>query len=311
MFAGELTGPGGTASHTETSNLPLTRLEWRVRAHPPDMDATSLTGVAEQGRQAKHSTLLEWTIRLGLVSYGVVHLLIAWLALQLAWGSPEGKASGSGALREMASQPFGEVLMWTVGIGFFALVIWQGIEAAIGHTDEEGGKRIYKRAVSAGKALIYGFLGVTAIRFAIGAGGGGGSSEESMTAQLMKMSGGAFLVGLIGLVIVGVGIGLIVKAFTGSFLKKLKPRGRSGELGRAVKWLGRAGYASKGVAYGIVGGLFAWAAVTFDPKKSGGLDDALATLLEQPFGPVLVTLVALGIACYGAFCFVWARHLDQ
>jgi Domain of Unknown Function (DUF1206) len=274
------------------------------------MDVSSLSGVADQGRQAKHSTLLDWTIRLGLVSYGVVHLLVAWLALQLAWGSPEGRASGTGALRELASQPFGEVLMWIVGIGFFALVIWQGIEAAIGHTDEEGGKRTFKRVVSAVKALIYAFLGVTAIRFAIGA-GGGGSSEESMTAQLMKMSGGPFLVGLVGLVIVGVGIGLIVKAFNGSFLKKLKPRGRSGELGRAVTWLGRSGYASKGVAYGIVGGLFLWAAVTFDPQKSGGLDDALATLLDQPFGPFLVTLIALGIACYGLFCFVWARHLDQ
>ncbi len=74
---------------------------------------------------------------------------------------------------------------------------------------------------------------------------------------------------------------------------------------------GKVGYIAKGIAIGIVGGLFAYAAVTHEAKKSGGLDQALQTVLEQPFGPVLLLAIAVGIACYGLFCFARARHLSR
>ncbi len=57
--------------------------------------------------------------------------------------------------------------------------------------------------------------------------------------------------------------------------------------------------------------LFIYAAVTHDAKKSGGLDAALGTLLQQPFGPVLLGAISLGIICYGLFCFARARHLSR
>ena len=68
---------------------------------------------------------------------------------------------------------------------------------------------------------------------------------------------------------------------------------------------------AKGVAFAIVGGLFVYAAVTHDAKKSGGLDVALHKVLQQPFGPFLLGLIAVGIGCYGLFCFARARHLSR
>jgi hypothetical protein len=62
------------------------------------------------------------------------------------------------------------------------------------------------------------------------------------------------------------------------------------------------------VAFGIIGGLFVWAALTQDPKKSGGLDAALGTLSQSGAGTVLLVVVALGLGCFGLFCFAWARH---
>jgi uncharacterized protein DUF1206 len=73
--------------------------------------------------------------------------------------------------------------------------------------------------------------------------------------------------------------------------------------------LGRAGYASKGVALAIVGVLFGWSAITYDANKAGGLDSALRRLKDAPAGPVLLTVIALGIACFGVYCFVWARKV--
>ena len=74
---------------------------------------------------------------------------------------------------------------------------------------------------------------------------------------------------------------------------------------------GKVGYIAKGVAIAIVGGLFCYAAVTHDAKKSGGLDQALQTVREQPFGQVLLVVIAAGIACYGLFCFARAKHLSR
>ena len=75
--------------------------------------------------------------------------------------------------------------------------------------------------------------------------------------------------------------------------------------------LGQVGYAAKGVALAIVGLLFVVAGVTFDPDRAGGLDTALRTLNGQPYGPYLLTALALGIACFGAYCFAWSRHVTQ
>jgi hypothetical protein len=276
------------------------------------MEATSTQAtVIRAGREANRSTVLRWTVRLGLLAYGVVHLLIAWLALQLGWGHADSEASGSGALHELAQQPFGRWLLWAVGLGFAALVVWQLIEASVGHTDKEGLRRTGERLVSLGRAAVYAVLGLLAVRVALGAGTGGGSGEETLTARLLGMPGGQLLVGLVAAGVVGVGIGLVYRGVSGSFLEHLSPRGRSGELGRAVTWLGRAGYGGKGVAICLVGALFAWAAVTYDPDKAGGLDEALATLARQPLGPVLLAVIAVGIGCYGVFCFVRARHLKD
>jgi len=81
-------------------------------------------GTAEQ---AGDSATLEALARAGLIAYGVIHILIGWLALQLAWGTSSSKsADPSGALRTLADQPLGEILLWLVAVGLVALALWQG-----------------------------------------------------------------------------------------------------------------------------------------------------------------------------------------
>jgi hypothetical protein len=76
---------------------------------------------------------------------------------------------------------------------------------------------------------------------------------------------------------------------------------------RLTRTLGAVGCTAKGVAYAIVGILILVAAITFDPNKAGGLDAALRTLARQPFGVVLLVLVAIGLAAYGGYCFFESR----
>ena len=129
------------------------------------------------GRRADDHDWIDTAVRFGMVTYGVVHLMIAWLAVQLAFGESSGSASSKGALRELAQQPFGQVLVWLIAVGMLLLVLWRLLEAVAGHRDEDGGTRLRKGLMSLAKAVIYGAIGVSALKVAMGIGGGGSGSD--------------------------------------------------------------------------------------------------------------------------------------
>ncbi|MFC7363059.1 DUF1206 domain-containing protein [Nocardioides astragali] len=265
---------------------------------------------SDVAEQVHASNWLDHAIRAGLVAYGLVHLLVAWLALQLAFGEKADSASNSGALQLLAEQPLGEVLVWLVAGGMFLLVLWRLLEFAFGYPEvSDKAKRWRKRATSLGKAVIYGAIGWSAVKTATGDASKGGT--DSTTAKLMQLSGGQLIVGAVGLAIIAYGISLVVRGWTEKFREHLDAQGQLGQEGSAYVLLGKVGYIAKGIAIGIVGGLFCYAAITHKAKKSGGLDQALQTVLEQPFGPVLLTAIAVGIAAYGLFCFARAKHLSR
>lgn len=240
--------------------------------------------------------------RAGLVAYAVVYLMIAWLAVQLAFGDREGSPSSTGALRELAQQPLGEVLVWAVSLGMFLLALWMAAEALLG---DDGAR---KRLAAAGKAVVYVAIGVSGVRIAVGA-GSSGKGEDAWTAKLMDLPGGQLLVGLVGLAILAFGLYELYRAWTDKYAEKLTQEGRSGASGTAYLWFGKIGCAARGIAFAIVGGLFGYAALTHDAQKSGGLDQALYEVLDQPFGPLLLAAIGLGLACFGLFTLARARHL--
>lgn len=261
-------------------------------------------------QQARHSDWVDRAARVGLVAYGLVHVVIGWLALQLAFGDRSGSASSSGAIRELAEQPFGLVLVWLVAVGMFLLMCWRILEAAVGHREYVGVKRVRKRLVSAGRALLYGVISWSALAVATGSGSSGGGTD-STTAKLMNLTGGQLIVGAVGVAIAAIGVALVRKAYTEKFAKEMDGRSRVGRSGTLYLWLGKVGCTAKGIAFGIVGGLFVYAAATHEPNRSGGLDQALSEVLEQPLGPYLLAAIALGFAAYGLFCFAQARHFDR
>src|SRR4051794_41458546 len=107
---------------------------------------TDIGDRAEQvGRQAQHSSLLDAGVRFGMLVYGIVHLIVAWLAVQLALGEQGQNASQKGAMRTLAKQPFGTLLLWLVAIGMFLLVLWRGVGGGGGGPQDEGGERRGRR----------------------------------------------------------------------------------------------------------------------------------------------------------------------
>ncbi len=269
-------------------------------------------GRSAEGRteQARNHPAFEWLAKIGTAIYGVMYVVVGWLALQIAFGEPAGKASGSGALREIAQQPFGEVLLWVASVGFVAVALWKICEAVAGHKEEDGGKLVFARASSAGKAIVFVVLAVLAFQTVTGS-SGGGSSEEGYTAKIMKLPFGPVLVVALGLAILAFGGYSVYKGLSDKWRKSLEAEGSSGDIGTAITILARTGYASRGFAFGVIGGLFVWAGFTHDADKSGGLDQALLEIRDAPFGKVLLAAVAVGLACYGVFNVAKAWYLRQ
>jgi hypothetical protein len=271
---------------------------------------SEMTGTAERvGHQVRNSEAMDRAIRAGLVAYGIVHLLVGWLALQLAFGDKGEKASNKGAMQELARQPFGEVLVWAIAIGMFLLVVWRVLEVFFGHLEKDGADLWKARAVSAMKAVIYAAVGISALSVAWRSGGSNGGSTWTKT--VMDWPAGQWIVAGVGLGVIVYGANHVRKGFTEKYAKHLDAEGKSGTAGKAYLMFGKVGYIGKGIAIAIVGGLILYGGATHDAKQSGSLDQALHKVSSYPFGVVLLVVVAAGLICYGLFCFARARHLSK
>lgn len=262
-------------------------------------------GARDASQQLRGTRGYHVLVAVGLVCYGVVHLLIAWIALRIAWGGG-GDASQQGALRTLSRSGAGPVLLGVVAVGMLALVLWQAAEAAFGFgrvaQERDERSRLRKRLSSAGRAVVYLLIGVSAARLVLG-GGSSGGQEDTLTGRLLQAPFGRALVVLVAAAILAVGVSQVVRGVRQKFTEDL-----DGDRTRPVRVLGTAGYVAKGIALGVVAGLFGWAALSADPDRAGGLDAALHTVASQPQGSLLLTVLAVGFAAFGLFCFVWARN---
>jgi hypothetical protein len=206
--------------------------------------------------EARQSRTYDIAITVGLIAYGVIHLLIAWLALQLAWGESSQEASEHGALAELAGKPLGGVLLWTIAIGLFALVVWQALLLAYVELKPD------RLASSAGRAVAYLGLGAVAVKVALGDGGSGSGQQRTISARLMEHGLGRALVVAIGVGIVAIGAYHIYKSITTKFREDLV-----GGVSDLTIALGRIGFAAKGVAFMAVGALFGWARSTTTRRR--------------------------------------------
>lgn len=258
-------------------------------------------GDAEQkAREARDSAPLSSMARVGFAMYGVVYVVIGVLAVQLAVGDSVGKVSGEGALREVAQKPLGSVVLIVAAVTLAALAVWEICQAIGGHTEHDGARRLASRAGSVGRAIIFGTLAFLAGQIVIGGSDGGGGTD-SYTARVMQLPFGPGLVVAVGLGIIAYGLFSIVKGLTDRWRRQLEAKASFGDVGTALTILARTGFTARGLAFCLIGSLFVWAGVTHEAQRSAGLDQALHRLREEPYGPVLLGLIAVGLGAYGLF----------
>ncbi len=254
-----------------------------------------------------NSKAVEIGARVGLVSYGITHLLIAWLALQIAFGGGGQQANQKGAFQELAQQPFGRVLLWVLVVGFVAAALWRLEEAIWGYSYESDTKKQIRKRVSSGaKVVVFAVLAFLAGQTAAGSGSSGNGGQKA-AAGVLGLPGGQLIVGAVGLGVIAVGGRKIYSGIKKKFLDDMSLP--SDQRARQVaERTGQVGFIAKGTATALIGALVVLAAIRYRPDEASGLDVALRTLAQQPFGPWLLTAVALGLAAYGIFLFFDAKY---
>lgn len=266
--------------------------------------------VSSSAQRAKNNTLTQVLGRAGMVCYGAVHVIVAYLAVRVAFGDTGEQADQKGAVQEVGSGTFGAVVLWILAVGLVAYGGWQAMQAAIGYQwIGKKSRRTRRRVGAAVKAVIGVALGIYAGRLVAGGGGGGSGDQQQQefTAKLLSLPAGQVLVAIAAAVVIGVAVSQVRKGIKKSFLDDLDMHDLPNGTQQWVRRLGVFGYIAKGIVVGIVGVLLGFAAFQHDSEEAGGLDRALKTLAAQPFGPVALVVVGIGLAAFGVYCFAAAR----
>ena len=256
-------------------------------------------------RRAADSTAAHALARAGLTARGVIYVLIGWVAILVAVGRSSREADQLGALQLLVGKPYGAVSLWLLGIGFTAYALWRLSEAAFGVTGEGNGAG--PRLKSLGRALVYASFALLTFQVITGAHSSQAGRQEDVTAKVMHHSGGRWLVGIVGLIVVIAGLMLVVQGLRRKFMKLMDTSRMSRRTHRVVEWLGVIGTAARGLVFALAGVLVIDAAVTYSPSKAGGIDKALLSLRNQPFGDFLLGLAAAGLIIFGIYGLCEAR----
>lgn len=248
-------------------------------------------------------TSLRLLARIGYAARGIIYVIVGSFAALAALGQGGETPDSRGALVELLNAPFGNVLLGMVALGLIGYALWRAVQALLDAddhgTDTEG---LVIRSGLAVSALTHMGLAIAALGLIFGWGtGSSGDSSQEWTARIMSQPWGAWLVGAAGLAIIGAGVAHGIKAWRGDFRRRFDV---VEEEQRYIMPVSRFGLYARGAVFIIIGGFLVTAAVQNDPSEARGLSGALQALQDQPYGWILLGIVAVGLVAFGAYSII-------
>ena len=260
-----------------------------------------------QGEKVAGSRGFEWLARAGFVSRGLIYAIIGILAVKLALGTSGQSANQQGALRTIAHQPFGEVLLILVAIGLAGYASWRLIRALLGH-GPEGSDTGMERVAALGSGIVYAVICAIAVGILLGSSGSSSGNPKHTAAGVLGWPAGTWLVGMAGVVLIGIGLYQGYRALTRKFTKDSKTEQMKPEVRHLFERVGMFGYFARMVVFALVGVFLIRAAVDYNPSRAVGLDGALAQIAHASYGPYLLGVVAAGLIAFGMYSLADARY---
>ncbi len=235
----------------------------------------------------------QWLARFGFVTRGLLYIVIAWLVIAT------GRTEDLTGIMEYLGDGFGRGLMIFLVAGMTGYGLWRVSDAIFGMDSGRHHPKAWRRRIAAaGSGIIYLYLAYKALRIMLGAHHLTGGAHENAATALHRPAGELAL-GIAAAVLAGAGLVQLWKSGSCSFLHHLDEAARR----PFAKWLGRIGYAARGIIFLTVGWLLAKAAFNHSAAQAGGLEQALDALR----GPLEIP-VAAGLALFGVYSLVEARY---
>lgn len=273
------------------------------------------------------SDWIERAFRFSWLSKGFVFVVIGFLAVRIAtnpWDETVEDANQAGALRTVADEPLGAVLLIVVGAGLVGFMIWNLAQAVLPHGDGLDLLAVFQRIGWFGLGLFYGTIAVSAVRLgwseldspADGTspatrameGATSGTSPAALTDRLLSWPAGRWLVGLAALITMIVAGYHLHKGVTRGFVDDLDTTDLSARKERWYEWLGVLGFAARALVLAVVAVFLFVAAIDVDPGAAVGLDGALRELAELAFGQAVLIATGVGLAVAGIYDMVTFRR---
>jgi len=255
-----------------------------------------------------NSRPFEWLARAGFIARGLVYGIIGLLALKLAIGSGGKATDQQGAMKTLAQQPFGKVMLLALAVGLAGYGIWRFTRAALGR-GPEGSDEGFERIAALASGLVYAGFFVLAVEIVLNAHSGGqGGNTKATTAGVLGWPAGPLLVGLAGLVFIGIAGYQAYRGISQSFLHDSKTDEMRPEVRRFIGRIGTVGHLARAVVFGLVGAFLVKAAVEYNAREAVGLDGALAKVQQQTYGHFMLGLVACGLLAFALFSISDARY---
>ena len=267
--------------------------------------------VEREALGAQRSQPFQVVVRTGFVARAVTYGVIGGIALALALGAGAAPAAPNqqGALSLLAGAPLGRVALVVVCVGLLGYAVWKLSQALFGHGPEGAGSAELKDRIAnaAGGVVYIGFFAV-AVRILLGGSSGGGSSKPlRTTAGVLSWPGGPVIVGIVGGAFIAICLYQIYDAVRAGFAEDVKLGEMSTQLRRMFMVVGRVGLIARSLVFGLAGYFLLQAAISYDPRDAVGLDGVLARVHREPFGTVLLGLVAAGLLVFAAYSLFEAR----
>jgi hypothetical protein len=247
--------------------------------------------------------------RTGLGARSVIYLLIAYLTVDIALhgGSPA-PADSNGALSELGREPAGPAILFIVAIGLLGYALWRLVSAvaAVDLQEHAWAKRLGLAACGA----VYLGLCVQAVALAVGSGHTNSASSDPspIAAAVLRWPGGPLYVGLCAAGFVGGGLALLVWGWAHDYARALDRSRMTHGMYDIAHATGIIGDTVRGLLIVLIGVYFIASAVTDNPSKVKGLDQALQSLAHKPFGVWLLGVAAAGLFSFGLYSVSEARY---
>jgi hypothetical protein len=262
-------------------------------------------------KRAAANPLLELLERLGYAVRGALYAVMGLLALGIAVGVGGGETTDlSGSLVFLTGNPFGKVVLIVAAIGLGAYSLW-GFTRAIYDPLRRGSNAsgYAARLGFVSSAVSYAAIVVLAVELLAGSGAPSGDSTKKTIAAVLTHPAGGWLTIAIGLIAIGIGLGQFLEAYRATFQEDLKGTEMSASERRIVVGLGRFGMFARGIVFVVIGWFVAQAGIHHDAGQAQGFGGAFLFLLNQPFGRLVLGVVALGFVALGLHSFACARWI--